>query len=1213
MILSWLFGRGDSGEVQTFEDLNFRFREPPRPWSRFDAKAINPNVTIAYLRSKPMVSFMIIADNLGAEIALDTAGMVAASQAHMKSISSECELVSTVPRIIAGIEGQQLRSRVLLGSMQLVYIQWMACKNGYCYQLMGYSHERDGEKLSKITDSMFERFELIDPDRVAWGKEERRYGDFSSEHFGLRVDLRGTLWAQRESIFEVHPAAETGGAYGPDAGFLIYPVHFGDAVPDMDGLTRGFLKTVGWDSHGRITGVENDAAKGLHTRTFSHAMKSGALRYRCRTRIVRNDRCAFMILVWEDEKRSRLDSIASELFSRVTIDPKAKKAFDWDALPLRQRKSHAQLFNNLGLWHFEHEDYGAALLWFKKAVAIDPADSVLVENTLETYNRLGNHNDALAFLDGLDPAHRRTAGIRSWHAWHLRNAGRVTEAAAVYKELFDGGHQNLEDLDGYTRILAKDGKWEAVESAYATCFAQDDSIKARLQKAALLVDFEKVGEAIALLKDHLDSEAPNPDVAFALISAHEKAGQHAESLALCDKLLAADKASAFVYYKKAMAEYALKWFPQARASLEKALALSPRDAVIKDFYLHVSGLLGSGDNSTIKNEIPPVLLPGSLARKIAVRASALGDSFSVVHNYRIVGISLDADGTWKKTTRSSITVLDEGGVNAFSTVEVDFDPLSEQAFVNKLLVRDEGGAVVARGNPSTYYVIDGQRKSMATHDKTLFAPVPNLMPGRTVELCTTIIRKSAGKVSFEPIVFAYPGKVRAMVFYFLGDLDAIAYESQRGAPPRRLPNGLSWEMDDPPVYRYEPLEPRIDESYPVLAISSAGGSWKDIGQSYLDEIRDKLRDQAEVKSLAAEITAGARSEQEKIDRLASWVQRSITYKPIEFGRRSFIPETAAKTIENKYGDCKDHAVLLHKLLEAVSIPSRLALVNTTIRIFESLPSSDQFDHVIVYVPGSNRNHFIDTTGKDYAVSRLVPPSLVSERALVIEDGSSHLVSIPRPAEGSSAVSEELRVEVRGSDLVIENVMTVSGYYAIGLRHMLKSISPDKRQDWIMSLVGEQVHGAEIERFEIGQLSRNESGLVLKTRLVLKERVEKDGGDLAVRLPNLWMRHFLAVQAVKARSKAFRILLPLEVESITRLTAPSSCTFDAESIRARGGERCTTWETELTLEPHEASTRFQASLKAGLYPAGDYASYRSTIERALRTLSRELRCRQGGSS
>jgi hypothetical protein len=35
---------------------------------------------------------------------------------------------------------------------------------------------------------------------------------------------------------------------------------------------------------------------------------------------------------------------------------------------------------------------------------------------------------------------------------------------------------------------------------------------------------------------------------------------------------------------------------------------------------------------------------------------------------------------------------------------------------------------------------------------------------------------------------------------------------------------------------------------------------------------------------------------------------------IEFGTRGVIPNSAAVTMHRKYGDCKDHAVLLHQLL-----------------------------------------------------------------------------------------------------------------------------------------------------------------------------------------------------------------------------------------------------------------------------------------------------------
>jgi hypothetical protein len=80
------------------------------------------------------------------------------------------------------------------------------------------------------------------------------------------------------------------------------------------------------------------------------------------------------------------------------------------------------------------------------------------------------------------------------------------------------------------------------------------------------------------------------------------------------------------------------------------------------------------------------------------------------------------------------------------------------------------------------------------------------------------------------------------------------------------------------------------------------------------------------------------------------VQKELHYEAIEFGRRAYVPKTARETLRDRYGDCKDHAVLLVSMLNAVGVPAELALVNINQRVLPELPNIDQFDHMIVSVP-----------------------------------------------------------------------------------------------------------------------------------------------------------------------------------------------------------------------------------------------------------------------
>ncbi|MEI6538128.1 MAG: hypothetical protein WCO86_01185, partial [Planctomycetota bacterium] len=91
-----------------------------------------------------------------------------------------------------------------------------------------------------------------------------------------------------------------------------------------------------------------------------------------------------------------------------------------------------------------------------------------------------------------------------------------------------------------------------------------------------------------------------------------------------------------------------------------------------------------------------------------------------------------------------------------------------------------------------------------------------------------------------------------------------------------------------------------------------------------------------------------------------WVARNIRYVAVYAGAGGFVPHDSQSILDNRYGDCKDHVVMLEALLSAVGIDSSPALINANGAFtLPSLPVPDPFDHVITYVPALNL--FLDST------------------------------------------------------------------------------------------------------------------------------------------------------------------------------------------------------------------------------------------------------------
>ncbi|MCD4818496.1 MAG: transglutaminase-like domain-containing protein [Candidatus Cloacimonetes bacterium] len=127
-------------------------------------------------------------------------------------------------------------------------------------------------------------------------------------------------------------------------------------------------------------------------------------------------------------------------------------------------------------------------------------------------------------------------------------------------------------------------------------------------------------------------------------------------------------------------------------------------------------------------------------------------------------------------------------------------------------------------------------------------------------------------------------------------------------------------------------------------------NWKDIARWYENICEDKLIVNDVIIKKVAELTEEETTTFDKITKIAEFVQNKIRYVAIEIGEESFIPRKARTTFENKFGDCKDKAILMSSMLKIIGIQSSPILVNTINPIDTTVPSLFHFNHCILGIP-----------------------------------------------------------------------------------------------------------------------------------------------------------------------------------------------------------------------------------------------------------------------
>ena len=165
----------------------------------------------------------------------------------------------------------------------------------------------------------------------------------------------------------------------------------------------------------------------------------------------------------------------------------------------------------------------------------------------------------------------------------------------------------------------------------------------------------------------------------------------------------------------------------------------------------------------------------------------------------------------------------------------------------------------------------------------------------------------------------------------------------RGPDPKAPESGSVWSGDYAPMFYVS--------TFPDMVA---------VGKAYEDAAAPMAKITDRIQSLADEVTKGLTSDAAKVQALDHWVAKNIRYVSVDLGHGGLIPHPADQVLENRYGDCKDHAILMQALLAAVGVQSTTALVSAgSAYTMSKIGVVTPLNHAITYVPSLDK--YVDST------------------------------------------------------------------------------------------------------------------------------------------------------------------------------------------------------------------------------------------------------------
>jgi len=201
--------------------------------------------------------------------------------------------------------------------------------------------------------------------------------------------------------------------------------------------------------------------------------------------------------------------------------------------------------------------------------------------------------------------------------------------------------------------------------------------------------------------------------------------------------------------------------------------------------------------------------------------------------------------------------------------------------------------------------------------------------------------------------------------------------------------------------------------YAPYVQATSFASYEALGSAYQEKAKPKVRVTPDIQKLADELTMGADDKRQQTRLLYNWVSKNIRYVGSYIGNGGYVPHDSQTILDNRWGDCKDHVVILEALLTAKGIDSSPALINTNDSYVLPKLAGLIFNHVITYVPSLDM--YLDSTSQ-FAPFGALPPSDLDKTVVLTGLNRAGKTPPMRAKDNTSTTSVWLKVLPDGTNI-----------------------------------------------------------------------------------------------------------------------------------------------------------------------------------------------------
>jgi transglutaminase-like putative cysteine protease len=422
---------------------------------------------------------------------------------------------------------------------------------------------------------------------------------------------------------------------------------------------------------------------------------------------------------------------------------------------------------------------------------------------------------------------------------------------------------------------------------------------------------------------------------------------------------------------------------------------------------------------------------------------------------------INKDGSFTETRKWEMTVLKERALESAKNYTLTYSTSIQKADVLEAYTRKANGKKVKA--PKSNYQVEansGKGKDAPIYsDRTSLTVVfPDVAVGDTVVFSYKLTAKEpmfAGHFSetetyskvraFDNIHIRIDAPSSLWTQYRVKDMQEVRNEEKSGHKILELawknPNPVKSKRRNYSVY---------DRDQEAGFSFSTFHNYEELANAYAKVANPKVLVNERVQKQADEIVGDRKDPHDVAKALYDWVAVNIDYAGNCVGLGAVVPHDVSFILDNRIGDCKDHATLLQALLQAKGIASTQALINAGSSYkLPAVPVVSMVNHVINYIPSMDM--FTDSTSASTPFGML--PFSDQDKPVLLVNGYREGTKTPPTKIGTNEQKMKTVVNIHADGSAqVEMFVTLKGSAAVSARSRFRDVSTDYEKDFVKNVL-----------------------------------------------------------------------------------------------------------------------------------------------------------------